>query len=275
MSYKINSLISSKNQVASYEKRLSICITSNGFSFSLCDADDSLLAIGDVECDLHAAMSDLIVAIRDVFAQAGIQPYGLHESLLVMPTRQFVWIPQHLYDSAKDREYIEALCKVEKGFGIYSYFSSAINAQIVFTADNNIVSAFKIAIPGLTVSCQHERMVNTTLLSYSDLKSVLLMNMRQGVTDFAVFCNKKLQISTSFDCANTDESLYHALNITKQFRLEDAKMICAVCGDVDRPKFAAIRRFFPDVVLYNGKQLSLTEPEMQHTPLYRFALTLS
>ncbi len=275
MSYKINSLIASDKEVASYEKRLSICLASNGFSFSISTIHDELLAFGEVECNTAAPMSELIADIKGIMAEAHIQPFGLKEKELVIYSQQFVWVPQHLYDEKKQREYLEALCTIATGCSVNVDYNDAIKAYMVFSADNNIVSAFKIAVPGLKVRCQHSKMANPTLLESSDMKSVLFMNIRFGMTDFAVFCNKKLQISNTFSCANWDETLYHALNLTKQFHLEDATMLTAVCGDVDRERFASLRNYFPNVALYTGRQLALTVPEMQHIPTYRHALILS
>ena len=275
MSYKINSFIVSDKPVASYEKRLSICLTSNGFSFSLCSVDDELLAFGDVQCPTAVSMSELLSTVKSAFAEMKIQPYGMKETELVVFSRQFVWVPQHLYDEKRQRTYLEALCKVETGCGVFCDFNEAIKAYLIFSADNNQVSAFKIACPGLKVRCQHSKMANQTVIESSDLKSVLLMNVRPGVTDYAVFCNKKLQISNSFDCVNFDETMYHALNLTKQFHLEDALMTAAVCGDVTREDYARMRPFFPNVVLYTGRPLTLTVPEMQHVPLYRHAMIMS
>ena len=275
MSYKINSFIASDKEVASYEKRLSICLASNGFSFSISTIHDELLAFGEVECNTAAPMSELIADIKGVMAEKRIQPFGLKEKELVLYSQQFVWVPQHLYDEKKQREYLEALCTVATGCSVNVDYNDAIKAYLVFSADNNIVSAFKIAVPGLKVRCQHSEMANPTLLVSIDMKSVLFMNVRPEETDFAVFCNKKLQISNTFSCENWDETLYHALNLTKQFHLEDAAMLTAVCGDVDRERFASLRSYFPNVALYTGRQLALTVPEMQHIPAYRHALILS
>ena len=52
-------------------------------------------------------------------------------------------------------------------------------------------------------------------------------------------------------------------------------MTVAVCGNVDRESFALMRNYFADMVLYNGASLSLTEPEMQHIHLYKYAMILS
>lgn len=275
MSYKINSFIASDKDVASYEKRLSICLASNGFSFSVSTIHDELLAIGDVECNTKASMSEMIADIKGALSEAKIQPFGLKEKELVVYSRQFVWVPQHLFDEKKERGYLDALCTVETGFTVISDYNEAIKSHIVFSADNSLVSAFKVAIPGLKIRCQHSKMVNTIVLENSDMKSVLLMNIREGQADYAVFCNKKLQISNTFNCVNFDEVLYHALNLTKHFHLEDATMVAAVCGDIDRDRFARLREYLPNVALYTGRPLTLTVPEMQHTPTYRYALILS
>ena len=101
------------------------------------------------------------------------------------------------------------------------------------------------------------------------------MNVREGATDYAVFCNKKLQISNTFDSASFEETVYNALNITKVLKLEDAQMTLSVCGNVGREEFALLRRYFPNVELYTGRKLKYTVAEMQHIPAYRYALILS
>ena len=275
MSYKINSFIASDKEVVSYEKRLSICLSSNGFSFSVTDVFDELLAMGEVESNLSAPMAELLADLKAALAEMHIHTYGLKEAELVTVSRQFVWVPQHLYDDSRQRSYLEALCKVPMGYGIYVDYNDAIKAHMVFSADNNPVSAFKIAVPGIKIRCQHSKLVNATMLESSDMKSVLLVNMRKCASDFAVFCNKKLQISNTFDCVNLDETIYHSLNLAKQFHLDDAHLMVAVCGDVDRERFARFREYFPNVALYTGRQLTLTVPEMQHIHTFRHALILS
>ncbi|MBP5326726.1 MAG: DUF3822 family protein [Bacteroidales bacterium] len=274
MSYKINSFIASNKDVASNEKRLSICLSSNGFSFSMLHADQ-LIMLCDISCDMKANMAAMMTTIKEVFNEVGLIPYALKETELVVPSGQFVWVPRHLFDEQRQRDCIEALSKVPSGYGVFSNLNLAVGAYMVFTADNSAVSAFKICIPGLKIRCQHDKLLSASVLENSDMKSLLLMNIREGKTDFEVVCNKKLQLSNTFDCANANETLYHALNITKQFHLEDAAMTVAVCGDIDRDSFSLMRGYFADMVLYNGAPLTLTVPEMQHIHLYKYAMILS
>ena len=275
MSHIIKSFIGSDKDVASFEKRLSICIESNGFSFSVCSTDDKLLAIGEVECNINSPIAELISDIKNIFAEIKIQTFGLKDVRLIIPTDQMVWIPEHLFDETKKTEYLEALCKVHEGNGVFCNYNEAIKSYIVFSANNNQASAFKIAIPGLKVTCQHAAMVNDKILSYSDMRSVMLVNIREGESDFAIFCNKKLQLSNTFKCSCIEETLYHALNITKQLHLEDAAMEVALCGNIDRDGYSKMRPYFPKVSLYGGRDKKLSDTEMQHVGLYRYALILS
>ena len=112
-------------------------------------------------------------------------------------------------------------------------------------------------------------------LDASQMKSLLIMNVREGETDFAVFCNRKLQLSNTFDCANIDEALYYAVNINKQLRLDDAPLTVALCGEVDKQAFDRVHEFFSDVVLYTGRNLSMDSDALRCAPVYRYALTLS
>lgn len=271
----LTSFFSSNKEVASYEKRLSICLKSNGFSFSVIRNNEELISLGDVECDITAPMSQLLTTIKTVFDEAKIPLFGMREAELVFPTRHFVWIPIHLYDETKNREYIEALYKIEIGEAVFSEYNAANAAQLIFTAAGNVVSAFRIAIPGMKVRAQHGKMVNSEAVEASHMKSLIVMNVRDGMTDYAVFCNKKLQISNTYDCANFEEAVYHAINLNKQFHLDDVQLTLAMCGDVDRNSYTMAKSFFKDVALYTGRNLQLDGESLRSAPIYRYALILS
>lgn len=275
MSYKINYFIASDKDVASYEKRLSICLMSNGFSFSLTDVYDELLALGEVECNLNAPIGALLTDIRGFLAETRMQTFGLKEAELIVFSDQFVWIPQHLFDADNLRQYLDVMCKVPMGYSVFEDYNDRIKAHLVFSADNNILSAFKVAIPGIKIRCQHSKMVNPVVLDSSDQRTMMLINIRDGVTDFALFENKKLLLSNSYSCANIDETMFYALNISRQFHLEDGRLLVGVCGDIDREKFAFLKGYFADIALYTGRPLTLTVPQMQHIHTYRCALVLS
>lgn len=275
MSYSINSFINTDRDVASYEKRLSICITPNGFSFSVVTKNNELLALGDIDCDTKAPMSQLLLEVKDVFNKVGIRTFGLDEVELIVPSRHFVWIPMHLYDEAKNNDYVEAIHKLEVGECVFADYNAAAGAYLVFVADNNVVSAFRIAMPGLMIRAQHSKLVNADTLEVSQMKSLMVVNVRGKESDFAIFVNRKLQLSNTFDCANFDETLYHAVNITKQMRLDDVPLTVALCGETDRECYDRVCEFFDNVALYTGRNLVMSTEALRRAPAYRYALILS
>lgn len=275
MSYRINSFIKTDKEVASYEKRLSICVMPNGFSFSVVSSQGELIALCDVDCALSQSMSQMLGNIKGVFSEIGLATYGMKETELIVPARHFVWIPIHLYDETKNHDYLEAIHKLEVGESVFADYNTAANAQLVFVADSNLVSAFRIALPGLKVRAQHSKLVNPDTIDASHMKSLMVINLREKETDFAVFVNRKLQLSNTFDCANLDETLYHAVNINKQLHLDDVPLSVALCGNVDKDQYHRVHEFFNNVALYTGRNLQLSSEQMRRTPIYRYALILS
>ena len=275
MSYRISSLINTDKEVASYEKRLSICTKPNGFSFSVVAGDDELLALCDVECDMAAPMPQLLTDVRGALDDAGIKSFGMKDAELVVPSRHFVWIPVHLYDESKMRGYVEAIHKTVVGEGVFADYNAAAGAYLVFVADSALVSVFRIAIAGLKVRSQHSKIVNADTLDASNMKSLMVINLRDGESDFAIMVNRKLQLSNTFGCANLDETLYHAVDINKQLRLDDLPLTVALCGEADREIYGRVREFFDDVVLYTGRNLSMSSEALRRAPVYRHALILS
>ena len=275
MSYRINSFIKSDKEVVSYEKRLSICPKSNGFSFSVVSKNEELVALGDVDCDMNVAMAQLLATVKSAFSELGIHTFDMKETELVVAARHFVWIPMHLFDESKNRDYIEAIHKIAVGESVFVDYNVAAGAYLVFVADSNMVSAFRIAMPGLKVRAQHSKLVNTDCLDACNMKSLMLVNMRDKEVDFDIFVNRKLQLSNTFDVANIDEMLYHAVNINKQLRLDDVPLTVAICGDVDRAIFGRLKEFFGNVVLYTGHNYQISSDALRRAPVYRYASILS
>ncbi len=275
MSYSINTLVSSDKVVVSYEKRMSICLLANGFSFSVTSLRNELLTLGEVQMDTKASIPELVNNIKAAFSEAHIQPYGLKECELIVMANQFVWVPQPLFEPANERQYLEAACSLAPASLVQSSFNSEIDAYVVFAADSTVVSAFKVALPGIKIRCQHDKMVNSSLVEFSDQRAVLAMHIRDTQTDYAVLNNRKLAITNTFESCNFDESLYHALNLAQQFHLEESNPAVAVCGCVNRQDFTRLQSFFPQVSLYVGRPLTLCHEDMCRQPLYRHALILS
>lgn len=275
MSYKQNLFITTDKEVPTYEKDLSICLTTDGFSFSITNDKDQLLTLGQIECNTQQSMTEWSNTIKECFAAYKLPLFGYNSARLIINTQQFAWVPDHLYQEGNDRQYLDLVSGSRLGQGIFTEHNESIKAHLIFAADNTVVSAFKITIPRIHIGCQHSAFVSEYLLQQSDLKSLMLINVRKDVADFMVLCNKKLQITNTYSCANTEEVIYYGLNLMKQLRLEEASMDTLVCGNIDRESYNKIAQFFPNAALYCGRPFTFINEELHLVHTYRYPEILS
>ena len=274
MTDRVTSIITTDKAVATDELRLSICLRTNGFSFSTATVGGELLTLGEAEFDFQRPISQLPQALKGLLDTNGIPTFGCKEARLVVPAECFAWVPEHLYDAARDRQYLSLVAHVDSGLGVYHARSGCVKSYMVFTAQAEVVTAFKLAIPGIDVVCQHSVLVNEMLMQRSAQHPIVLMHVRNGAGDFEAFFNKQLLMSNSFAATGEGELLYHALEVMKKLHLETPDMELAICGEVGREIYAMLQHYFPNVSLYTGRPFSYTNPEFQTLHSYRHILLL-
>lgn len=275
MSYTNQAFISGGKEVPSYEKNISICLGADGFSFAVTSVKDELLAYGAIAFEGCMSMSEAVTMVRSVWDEHKIVPMGYNGMELVIPSVHFVMVPDELYQPGNDRRYLESLMKIPMGLGVFCCHNESVGAQVVFTGDNNMVSAFKIAMPGIKVKCQYNKLANADLLKRSNMCSVMLLNMRGQAMDVVVYVNRRLQLVNTFPIASTQDALYHAVDVMKSLRLEDAKLEVLLCGDVERERYAEMAPYFPQADLYCGRTLKAATSELQTLHTYKMAMLLS
>lgn len=255
--------------------RLSICLRANGFSFSTMTMERELLAVGEGEWDTHRPMGQWPTAQKELLAQYGITPFDCKEVRLVVPTNQCVWVPERLYDAGRDRQYLGMVARVEGNTGVCHAWSECVKSYTVFAAPTELVTAFKVAMPGVEVVCQHAVLVDEILLQRSAQHPVMLMHVRDGVGDFEAMWMGQLLLSNSWVCADEGELLYHGIEVMKGLHLETPDMELAICGDVGRELYARLQHYFPNVTLYTGSPFSFSNPELQTFHSYKHVLLLN
>lgn len=271
MSYTTNFFITSDKDVPSCEKNISICLRANGFSFSLRSLKGELLTVGEVAHCWNSSMADAMRVIKQAFAEKGIILFGYNNAELMVVTDQAVWVPEALFDAANSRHYLDALYSIEKGHSVMEEYNGEAKAHVVFSADSNVVSAFKIVLPKIKVRCIQSAFVNAGTLGMCQEGSLVVANLRDGGCDISVMKEGGLLLSNFFACANRDELVYRLLNIRQQLGLEEEGRVL-LCGDVDRELFAFVHHYFPRLDLYNGAKLRFPNPEMARIHRYKNAV---
>lgn len=275
MSNQVTTVITTDKAVANNELRLSICLRPNGFSFSMMTLDRTLLTFGEADFDFALPMSKLPAAIKSFLTDSNIPTFGCKEVRFIIPSDHTVWIPEHLFDSSQCRRYIRMISEPNSRLGVYHALSERQHAYAVFTAPTDIVTAFKLALPGIDAVCQHSLLANETLSQRSAQHPVMLMNVRDGNGDYEAFFGQQLLLSNSYPAKDGNELLYHAIDVMKQLHIETPDMELLICGDVGREIFAELQHYFPNVALYTGLPFNYINPEFQTLHTYRHALLLS
>ena len=270
MPYTCKRLIATEGDSTTQEKRLSICLGANGFSFSITTAQGMLHTFGEVEGEHAASITDATRDIKAVFAEVGIRPLGFKNIELIVLSNDNVWVPNELYSSTANRQYLRLAGA--KATAVLSCTSQQLGATMVFSANDQLVMAFKVALPGVTVINQHVRIATLTQRSVDH--PIMAANWRKGRVDIASMCDGKYLYGNTLPFENLDEAVFQVVEVMKASGLDKPNAELLLCGDVDRELFARLRPYFPVTTLYSGNIKSFGNPELGKLHTYRHALIL-
>ena len=270
--YRSKSLIVTSNEFAPGEKRLSICLRPNGFSFSELTADGVLLTFGEAEGAHAASMTGVMADVKAFFAAVGIRSLGYGAMQLVLFSNESVWVPDELYSATANRQYLKLTGSTAPS--AMTAPCKALASTAVFVADESMAMAFKVALPGLTVVNQHVKLASSGLEKRSAAHPLLLTHWRDHVIDYAAWRDGRYIFGNTIPFANDSEALFHTIEVVKSFGLENAGTELLMCGDVGRERFALLRPYFPVASLYTGSHTSYLNPEFKTLHTYKNALIL-
>ncbi len=270
MSYACKTLITTTNELASREKRLSICLGADGFSFAEVTQKGQLLTFGEAQGAHAASMTNVMADVKAFFASVGIRPLGYASMELVVLSDESTWVPDELYSSMSNRQYLKLVGSTPEM--VMTCHSKALNATAVFSANEQVVMAFKVAMPGVAVMHQHAKIA--TLAPCSANHPVLMVHWREGRVDLAAFREGRYIYGNTLSCAVDSEAVYHIVETMKTYGLEGPTTELLLCGAVDRDRYNLLRPYFPTTTLFNGNATQFTNPEFRTLHTYCHALIL-
>lgn len=272
MSYRSKTLIVTENEFAPSEKRLSICLRTNGFSFSELTDSGVLLTFGEAEGVHAGSMTGIMADVKAFFSTVGIRALGYRSMELVLLSNESVWVPDELYSAASNRQYLKLVGS--EAITLMTAPCKALASTAVFAASDAMAMAFKVALPCLTVVNQHVKLASMGLEKRSDKHPLLLTHWREKVIDFAAFRDGHYIYGNTIPFKDDNEALFHTLEVLKSFGLENANTELLMCGEVGRERFAMLRPYFPVATLYTGRHTSFLNPAFKTLHTYRNALIL-
>lgn len=268
--YSCKSLIKTDNGLAPREKRLSICLGANGFSFSETTPAGQLLTFCEAEGAHACSMTEVMTDVKALFASVGIRPWGNVTAELVVLSDESVWVPDELYTATANRKYLKFVGS--EPLTVMTCQCKALASTAVFGANEQVVTAFKVAMPGVSVVNQHVKMASLAPRSASH--PMLLTHWREGRVDLAAFRDGRYLYGNTLCYNNINEALYHVVDVMKTYALESNSLEVLMCGEVNRDFFAHFRPYFPQVTLFGGTATLDADPTFRKLHTYRHALIL-
>lgn len=268
--YACKTLINTNNELASREKRLSICLGADGFSFTEATLANELLTFGEAEGRHAATMTGVMADVKAFFASAGIRPLGYRAMELTVLSDESTWVPDELYSSLSNRNYLRLVGSTPDM--VMTCHSRALASTAVFAANEQVVTAFKVALPGIAVMHQHAKMAQ--LAPRCTGHPVLMAHWRKGRVDVAAFRNGRYLYGNTLRFDNENEAVYHLVEVMKTYGIEEDGTELLLCGDVDRERYALLRPYFPVATLFNGTLSRDRSPELHSLHAYRHALIM-
>lgn len=270
MSYACKTLITTANELASRGKRLSICLEAGGFSFAEVTSNRQLVKFGQVEGSHALTMTGVMTDVKALFAEVGIRPLGYAQMELVVPSDVSTWVPDELYSSMSNRQYIQLVGGSTEA--LMTCHSAQLASTAVFAANEQVVTAFKVAMPGVAVMHQHAKL--SQLASRAPQSPLLVAHWRRGRVDVAAFVGGRYVFGNTLSCNTINEAIYHLVEVMKTRDMDDEALELQLCGLVDRHIYQACLPFFPKVTLLNGIDPDTQASEFINLHTYRHALIL-
>lgn len=270
MSYSCKTLITTDKELASRDKRLSICLGANGFSFSVMTAAGTLLTFGEAEGRHASTMTGVMTDVKSLFATVGIRPLGYASTEIVVLSDENVWVPDELFTATATRQYLKLVGS--EPVSVMTCPCKALGSTAVFAAAEQTVTAFKVAFPGAAVVNQHVKLSQAAPLTAS--RPTILMHWRKGRVDVAAFNEGRYLYGNTLSYNSDGEAVYHVVDVMKSFGLESPACQLWMCGDVDRERYSLARPYFPQVSLFNGRAKEPLYPEFRTLHTYRHVLIL-
>lgn len=268
--YNCKTLIATSGDTAVQDKRLSICLGANGFSFSETALSGKLLTFGEAEGEHAATITDVTRDVKAFFAEIGMRPLGYKVMELIVMSDASTWVPDELYSVGSNRQYLKLVGS--DAVSVMTCHSNAIGSTSVFVANDQLAMGFKVALPGLNVMNQHAKMVQ--LKERSKSHPLLFAHWRNGFVDVAACKDGRYIFGNSLRYSSAEEAMFRLMEVVKTCGIGGSSTELMLCGDVDRELFAAMRPYFPKTTLYGGEVTQFASDEFKKLRTYKYALIL-
>ena len=271
----IINLVNSQEGALSQDYKLSICLRSDGFLFSLIDKDFTLKTVGEFSVDLSKGMTQSMSNLRECFASIGIRLFNFAEINIVYQEAKNTFIPYKLYDDKNTKEYLREIAYISSSETVLDHVSTKLDTVSVFSMPMQLYSAAKILMPKANFYSQHQIMAEYCFEVSKLSNNTVLLYKRKGGCDLVVFKATNLVFSNSFSYNNENDMIYQLLFTFEQIGMDVEDMNFLITGEeYSADEKTVLSRHIKDIMYANPMELIKVENNFGGVNLQNYFLTL-
>jgi hypothetical protein len=228
--FKLIKFLKTDESILSEDTDLSICLSADGFFFSLIDKRYRLKAIGEFKVDLNSGITAVMSNLRKCFAEVDIRLFNFNKIRIITPTNKNIFIPHKLYDNTKSKEYLRSVSLITGTDTIIESISDRLDTVSVFATPMYQNSGIKILMPKAEFLSQHQIMAEYGFEISKLTNNTVVLHRREEVCDIVIYKGSQFVLSNSFNFTNENDMIYHIIFTLDQLQIDTAEVTFLITG---------------------------------------------
>ncbi|MDR0972278.1 MAG: DUF3822 family protein [Bacteroidales bacterium] len=253
---------------------LTICITKDGFLFSLIEGYD-LRALGEFKASLLGGITSVMSSIRDCLNSIDIRLFNFANIRIVSLADKDVFVPYKLYEPTKMKDYLRSVAHISGNETILDSVSSRLNAVSVFSIPMQQHSGIKILMPKAKFLSQHQIMAEYCFDIAQLSQNTAILYKREKKCDLVIFKNTEFVFSNTFEFSTQSDMIYQILFVFDKLQIDSEEIIFLITGqDFTMEEKHDLKKYIKNVSYTNTKESINISNEFDGINIQNYFLSL-
>lgn len=225
------------SKFATENYKLSIQLSTNGFSFSVLEVNrNKLLSVESYQLDKPESISPsinhdsvVLLAIEELFLQFNWIGEKFAAVNFIVESDKSTLIPMPLFDPAEINTYLKFSHNVSKDEDTISNSMLNLEAFNIFSIYKNLREKIFSMFPGSTISTISNTLIEGILINHKNqnIKNKVFVNVRNSYFDVIIIHGKRLIFFNSFKYKTKEDFIYFLIFVFEQLRInpEDVELV--------------------------------------------------
>jgi hypothetical protein len=219
-----------KNQAEKY--KLSFGLSAEGCTFAVLDESrNKYIAFGSIPF-ASSSPQDLQMNLEKAITNEELLQLTYKKSALVLGTSSYTMVPEELYQSCCEKDYLAFNTILEKDVAIIANPLPECKANIIFSISEKLKKYIESKQPAVCFLHSLQSFMNGAFDMLKRDTIQVFCNINPGSIDVILVNSKKLMLANTYPCTTEADVLYHLLNIYKQFDIIPAEHELILAGQV-------------------------------------------